>query len=119
MKVYAYPAVDRAEISRWWRPPCEGGVLLTNFVRSEVGTRCWRVEMGRILLCFELGFEYSSYNDSLVFTHRFTINEPVAIGFSIEMEDWSASPPGAEYLSIYQCDESRLRYRAEYSEESG
>jgi len=116
VRVYAYPAVNEVKIFRWQRPPCEGGVLATEAVRGEIGIFYWHVEVGRRPLSFELSFEYSGYNGSLVFTHRFAVNEPVAVRFSFKMVDWGAALPSAKYLKVYQCDESRLRYRAEYSE---
>jgi len=119
VRVYAYPMTDEVEIFRWQRPPCEGGVLLTEHARPWIATCGWYVEVGRRPLSSELGFEYSGYNGSLVFTHRLAINEPVAVRFSFKMVDWGAAPPGARYLKVYQCDESRLRYRAEYSEGGG
>ena len=115
VRVYARPAVSEAKIFGWQRPPCEGGILVSRFARAEIGTYYWYVEVGRRPLRCELSFEYSSYSGSLVFDHSLAINEPMAVGFSFKVVDWSASPPSVKYLDIYQCDESRLRYRAEYS----
>ena len=56
---------------------------------------------------------------ALAESFRFAVNEPVAERFSFKMVDWGVAPPGAKYLKVYQCDESRLRYRAEYSEGGG